>query len=585
MALPTRDEVSTLDYSGYGQPAAYLEAASGLSSSTLDYSGYAQPVVGIAVTISGAVVSASISEGGDLSTSDAPTSSLQGAVIGLELSASSDTISGLSGLISAASETAFLIEALTGAGFLFVSADETAVSSDSHDSSLVNEVSRQDESTLADAVSGLSDLLADAGEVSAFVDLFSGAGNFSSELAESSTPLDSLLAAYEATAPVSEASTADDVGSTGGVAVAYAADAGSVSDNAGGISVVSVASTDDAGLDDFAVAAFFVNADDVEQFSFDDLFASTIALSANCSDLSDVLDGISAYQTTDVDAIEAMLHGDIAFTDGATLAFIADSSFAEDLFFNSGSFIASAAESSIFDDVSSGSGFFVGDFSDSSLANDLQSSQLDAYVPIIELSSLADTGAAQQAILAYSIDTSSVAETNSSVAAFGAYSAALAAASDNSLGDSSLQANSDEAIFVSDSSFFGSGLIVRAGEETLALDDASAGTSVNAIVFDMTDVLENALGTQFTFAGVVAESVPTENVSAIGNMFSATIEQIAAVDLCLFDKIELVLINEQLFPVDLVRWIIVPSKGARLAKVNIKPRREAIIASKRIFKA
>jgi len=46
MALPSRNSVQTLDFSGYGQPAAYLEAKS-LSSGTLDYSSYAQPVVGL----------------------------------------------------------------------------------------------------------------------------------------------------------------------------------------------------------------------------------------------------------------------------------------------------------------------------------------------------------------------------------------------------------------------------------------------------------------------------------------------------------------------------------------------------------
>jgi hypothetical protein len=48
MPLPTRSNVETLDYSGAGQPAAYLEAKTLTPSSyTLDYSGYAQPVVGL----------------------------------------------------------------------------------------------------------------------------------------------------------------------------------------------------------------------------------------------------------------------------------------------------------------------------------------------------------------------------------------------------------------------------------------------------------------------------------------------------------------------------------------------------------
>jgi hypothetical protein len=49
MALPTRANVLTLDYSGYGQPAAYLEAKTLTPSSyTLDYSLAAQPAVGLA---------------------------------------------------------------------------------------------------------------------------------------------------------------------------------------------------------------------------------------------------------------------------------------------------------------------------------------------------------------------------------------------------------------------------------------------------------------------------------------------------------------------------------------------------------
>jgi hypothetical protein len=48
MPLPTRSDLQTLDYSGFGQPAAYLEAKTLTPSSyTLDYSGYAQPVVGL----------------------------------------------------------------------------------------------------------------------------------------------------------------------------------------------------------------------------------------------------------------------------------------------------------------------------------------------------------------------------------------------------------------------------------------------------------------------------------------------------------------------------------------------------------
>lgn len=60
MALPTRSDVQTLDFSGYGQPAAYLEAKTlSPSSYTLDYSGYAQPVVGLASTAAGYSITAS----------------------------------------------------------------------------------------------------------------------------------------------------------------------------------------------------------------------------------------------------------------------------------------------------------------------------------------------------------------------------------------------------------------------------------------------------------------------------------------------------------------------------------------------
>ena len=49
MALPTRTNVQTLDYSGAGQPAAYLEAkALSPSSATLDYTLNAQPVFALA---------------------------------------------------------------------------------------------------------------------------------------------------------------------------------------------------------------------------------------------------------------------------------------------------------------------------------------------------------------------------------------------------------------------------------------------------------------------------------------------------------------------------------------------------------
>lgn len=49
MPLPTRSEVLTLDYTGYGQPAAYIEAKTlSPASTTLDYTLQAQPVFGLA---------------------------------------------------------------------------------------------------------------------------------------------------------------------------------------------------------------------------------------------------------------------------------------------------------------------------------------------------------------------------------------------------------------------------------------------------------------------------------------------------------------------------------------------------------
>ena len=48
MPLPTRTDVLTLDFTGYGQPAAYIEAKTlSPSSATLDYSVAAQPVYGL----------------------------------------------------------------------------------------------------------------------------------------------------------------------------------------------------------------------------------------------------------------------------------------------------------------------------------------------------------------------------------------------------------------------------------------------------------------------------------------------------------------------------------------------------------
>lgn len=48
MALPTRTNVLTLDYSGQGQPAAYIEAKTlSPTSLTLDYSKLGQPVIGL----------------------------------------------------------------------------------------------------------------------------------------------------------------------------------------------------------------------------------------------------------------------------------------------------------------------------------------------------------------------------------------------------------------------------------------------------------------------------------------------------------------------------------------------------------
>ena len=49
MALPTRNNVETLDYSLGGQPAALLEAKTlSPSSDTLDYSLEGQPITGLA---------------------------------------------------------------------------------------------------------------------------------------------------------------------------------------------------------------------------------------------------------------------------------------------------------------------------------------------------------------------------------------------------------------------------------------------------------------------------------------------------------------------------------------------------------
>ena len=49
MPLPTRSDVLTLDFTGAGQPAAYIEAkALTPSSATLDYTLQAQPAFGLA---------------------------------------------------------------------------------------------------------------------------------------------------------------------------------------------------------------------------------------------------------------------------------------------------------------------------------------------------------------------------------------------------------------------------------------------------------------------------------------------------------------------------------------------------------
>lgn len=48
MPLPTRTNVLTLDFTGYGQPAAYIEAkALSPSSATLDYTLAGQPAFGL----------------------------------------------------------------------------------------------------------------------------------------------------------------------------------------------------------------------------------------------------------------------------------------------------------------------------------------------------------------------------------------------------------------------------------------------------------------------------------------------------------------------------------------------------------
>lgn len=49
MALPTRSDVLTLGYTGFAQPAVYIEAKTlTTSSSTLAYTLQAQPVYGLA---------------------------------------------------------------------------------------------------------------------------------------------------------------------------------------------------------------------------------------------------------------------------------------------------------------------------------------------------------------------------------------------------------------------------------------------------------------------------------------------------------------------------------------------------------
>lgn len=62
MALPTRDNVQTLDYSLGAQPAVVLEAKS-LASGTLDYSLQAQPVFGLAPSGGGPTYSLTASYG------------------------------------------------------------------------------------------------------------------------------------------------------------------------------------------------------------------------------------------------------------------------------------------------------------------------------------------------------------------------------------------------------------------------------------------------------------------------------------------------------------------------------------------
>ena len=48
MSLPTRSDVLTLDFTGYGQPAAYIEAKTlSPSSATLDYTLAGQPAFGL----------------------------------------------------------------------------------------------------------------------------------------------------------------------------------------------------------------------------------------------------------------------------------------------------------------------------------------------------------------------------------------------------------------------------------------------------------------------------------------------------------------------------------------------------------
>lgn len=57
MALPTRDQVLTGEYSGYGSPYIQVAAKSGIDLDTLEYSEYGSPFYGVEVAATSAGIS------------------------------------------------------------------------------------------------------------------------------------------------------------------------------------------------------------------------------------------------------------------------------------------------------------------------------------------------------------------------------------------------------------------------------------------------------------------------------------------------------------------------------------------------